>query len=140
MRLVLDTSVVVSAVRSEAGVSRALLRGALMRRFDLIVSVPLILEYESVLTRPVHLETSSLSIFDVHLLLERLSEIADRVDLGHYRRPTVRDPDDEHVLNLAWRSRADLLVTRNLRDFEKGASALGVNCCLPAEAARLLEL
>jgi hypothetical protein len=62
------------------------------------------------------------------------------VELGHFRRPTLKDADDEHVINLAWRARADALVTRNLRDFQPAGKYLGVYCCLPAEALRLLEV
>ena len=54
-RYVLDTDVVVAALRSDQGASRQLLLAALNKRFDLMLSVPLILEYEAVLTRPEHL-------------------------------------------------------------------------------------
>ena len=53
MRAVLDTATVVAAVRSDAGASRQLVRAALERRrgFTPLVSVPLLIEYEAVLTR-----------------------------------------------------------------------------------------
>jgi predicted nucleic acid-binding protein len=51
----MDTDVLVAAVRSDAGASRHVLEAARARRFDLLLSVPLTLEYESVLTRPEHL-------------------------------------------------------------------------------------
>jgi predicted nucleic acid-binding protein len=53
---VLDTDVIVAALRSDRGASRQLLLAALKRRFGLLLSVPLILEYEAVLTRPQHLD------------------------------------------------------------------------------------
>ena len=49
---VLDTDVLVAAFRSDTGASRQVLEAARARRFDLLLSVPLMLEYESVLTRP----------------------------------------------------------------------------------------
>jgi predicted nucleic acid-binding protein len=52
---VLDTDVLVAALRSDAGASRQVLEAARARRFELLLSVPLMLEYESVLNRPVHL-------------------------------------------------------------------------------------
>jgi len=52
---VLDTDVMVAALRSDRGASRQLLLAALDRQFELLLSVPLILEYEAVLTRPEHL-------------------------------------------------------------------------------------
>jgi predicted nucleic acid-binding protein len=49
---VLDTAVIVAAMRSDAGASRKLVLAALDRRFELLLSVPLALEYEAVLKRP----------------------------------------------------------------------------------------
>jgi hypothetical protein len=48
VRLVLDTDTIVAAFRSDAGASRRLLEWALDRRRGLavIVSVPLLIEYE----------------------------------------------------------------------------------------------
>jgi predicted nucleic acid-binding protein len=46
--LVIDTNVLVAALRSSLGASRQLLLAALDRRFEIVVSVPLLLEYESV--------------------------------------------------------------------------------------------
>ena len=61
LRLVLDTDVLVAALRSDQGASRRLLIGALDRAFEVLASVPLIIEYEAVLTRPEHLEASGLT-------------------------------------------------------------------------------
>ena len=54
-RTVLDTDVLVAAVRSDRGASRVLLTAALGRRYRVLASVPLMLQYESGLTRPEHL-------------------------------------------------------------------------------------
>ena len=53
--MVFDTSTLVSALRSDAGASRRLFSAALAREFSLLVSVPLMIEYEAVATRPEHL-------------------------------------------------------------------------------------
>lgn len=52
MRFVLDTNVLVAALRSVRGASRRLLSGALSGEVQAVVSGPLMIEYESVLTRP----------------------------------------------------------------------------------------
>jgi predicted nucleic acid-binding protein len=52
VKLVLDTSAIVAATRSDAGAARQLLLGALQARFELQLSVALGLEYEAVLKRP----------------------------------------------------------------------------------------
>ena len=51
----------VAALRSDRGASRQLLLAALDRRFELLLSVPLILEYEAVLNRLEHLAACGLS-------------------------------------------------------------------------------
>lgn len=60
----------VAAVRSSRGASRVLLTAALERRYPLLASVPLMLQYESVLTRPEHLAAADLSARDVDVLLD----------------------------------------------------------------------
>ena len=55
-RVVLDTDVVVAAMRSRTGASAEVLRLAGAGRLRLLVSVPLILEYEAVTTRPEQLK------------------------------------------------------------------------------------
>jgi predicted nucleic acid-binding protein len=61
MRLVLDTATMVAAIRSDSGASRRLLRAALEGRgLRLLVSVPLLIEYEAVMTRPEHLRGGAL--------------------------------------------------------------------------------
>jgi putative PIN family toxin of toxin-antitoxin system len=140
VRLVLDTSVIVSAFRSHRGAARLLLRWALEQRFELVLSEPLFLEYESVLKRPEHMAKAQVSAKDIDRFLEQLSEVGVKVHLGAFRRPTLRDVGDEHVIHLAWRARVDALVTSNLRDFYPAAGTLGVHCCSPGDALRLLEI
>ena len=80
MRLVLDTAVMVAAIRSDAGASRWLLRAALERQrgLTLLVSVPLLIEYEAVMTRAEHLNASGLSTVDVRALLDAVAFCVDR--------------------------------------------------------------
>lgn len=56
MRLLLDMATMVAAIRNDAGASRQLLVAALESRLTLIPSVPLMIEYEAVMTGPGHLE------------------------------------------------------------------------------------
>jgi hypothetical protein len=50
MRLVLDIDVMAAAIRSDTGASRRLLVGALRRQYTLVLSVPLAIEHEAVMT------------------------------------------------------------------------------------------
>jgi putative PIN family toxin of toxin-antitoxin system len=135
---VLDTSVLVAATRSDRGASRLLLVGALEREYDLLVSVPLMIEYESVTTRPDQLEASRLSTGDVQAILDAIAVIAEPVRLAYLWRPTLPDADDDMVLETAVNGRADLLVTLNRRDFQ-AASSFRVQVISPAEAVSHLR-
>jgi predicted nucleic acid-binding protein len=54
MKCVLDTNILVAAI-SPQGASSALMKLTLTNKLSPLVSVPLFLEYESVLLRPEHL-------------------------------------------------------------------------------------
>ena len=133
-RVVLDTDVLIAALRSDRGASRVLLTGALQGDFTLLVSVPLMLEYEAVTTRPEHLAASGLSERDVHVLLDALATVATPVRLAFLWRPVLPDAADDMVLETAAIGRADLLVTLNRRDFEPANRAFAFEIVSPAEA------
>ena len=141
MRLVLDTAVMVAAIRSDAGVSRWLLRAALERRrgLTLLVSVPLLIEYEAVMTRAEHLNASTLLVGDVEALLDAVVAVAEPVQLAYLWRPAVPDVDDDMVLEAAVNGRADGIVTFNLSDFVRPAKQFGVKVMRPGEAVKRLE-
>jgi putative PIN family toxin of toxin-antitoxin system len=134
MRLVLDTDVMVAAIRSRQGASQQVLRAALAGRCTLLVSVPLTIEYEAVMTRPQHLSASHLSTRDVEDLLDTVASIADPVRLAFLWRPQLRDPEDDMVLETAVNGRADLLATFDKRDFGNRAAKFGIRVVSPADA------
>lgn len=128
----------VAAVRSDAGSSRLLLRAGLERRYDLLVSVPLMIEYEWVLTREDHLIASGLTADEVNVLLDGVALIARPVQLVFLWRPLLRDPNDDMVAETAVNGEADVLVTFNQRDFAGLEQRLGFKVTTPHEVLRLL--
>ena len=124
----------VAAIRSDRGASRELLVGVLERRFILLMSVPLMIEYESVMTRPEHLEASRLSQEDVQVLLDAVATTAEAVTLDYLWRPSLADADDDMVLETAVNGAAEVVVTFNRRDFGTVAETLGITVMLPSEA------
>jgi putative PIN family toxin of toxin-antitoxin system len=133
-RVVFDTTVIIAALRSERGASRVLLTEALGQSFALLASVPLMLEYEAVATRPEHLEAAGLAEADVREVLDALATAIEPVRLSYLWRPMLPDADDDMVLETAVNGRADCLVTVNRRDFVPGAAWFGVRVVSPAEA------
>ena len=131
---VLDTDVMVAALRSDRGASRQLLLAALNRKFDLLVSVPLIIEYEAVLTRPEHLVASGLSSAEVGRVLDDVAAVARPIRLAFRWRPQLPDPDDDMVLETAVNGGAHAIVTFNQRDFLPAAKKFECNVILPVTA------
>jgi putative PIN family toxin of toxin-antitoxin system len=123
LRLVLDTNVLVAALRSDRGASRKLLLAALDREIQVIVSVPLMIEYEAVLTRPHNLAAIGLSIEEMTVVLDAVAAVAEPVLLHFHWRPQMKDPADEMVLETAVNGRADRLVTFDLRHLRPAASS-----------------
>jgi putative PIN family toxin of toxin-antitoxin system len=134
VRLVLDTSVLVAAIRSSSGASNQLVQAALERRFTLLLSVPLVVEYEAVMTREEHLLSSGLSSSEVSVLLDALVAVSVPVRLNFLWRPTLRDPDDDMVLEAAANGRADAVVTFNVKDFSVARERFGLEVLSPGRA------
>jgi putative PIN family toxin of toxin-antitoxin system len=134
LRLVLDTDVLVAALPSEGGACRRLLLGAFDGAFELLASVPLIVEYEAVLTRPEHLEVCGLTAGEVNDLLDAVVKVSRPVDLRFLWRPRLKDPADEMVLETAVNGAADWLVTFNMRHLGAAVREFGVRALLPRDA------
>jgi putative PIN family toxin of toxin-antitoxin system len=135
MRVVLDTDVVLAGLRSRRGASRAWLRAVLRQEVEIVLSVPLVLQYQDVLLRPRNLAAMRLDGDQVGRLLDGLCRVGRLVEISFLWRPMLRDPDDEMVLEAAVHGRADRLLTFNLRDFV-GSQRVGVRVELPGPAWR----
>jgi putative PIN family toxin of toxin-antitoxin system len=117
LRIVLDTNVLIAANRSRLGASFALLQYLRAQKFVLLVSVPLFLEYESVLKRSEQLAIGNRNEAMVDGFLNALTLRVEPVHLFYLWRPQLTDPADEMVLETALNGRADALVTYNVKDF-----------------------
>jgi predicted nucleic acid-binding protein len=131
----------VAALRSDAGASRRLLSSALERRRGLaiLVSVPLMIEYEAVLTRAEHLTAAGLSLQDAEIILDAIAAIAEPVMLAYLWRPALPDMDDDMVLEVAVNGHADTIVTFNLRDFAPVVRKFGIRAMSPGDALKEWE-
>lgn len=125
--IVLDTNVLLAALRSSRGASYRLLTLLVGRRYQLHVSTPLVAEYESVLKRG-HLVLSEQHIDDV---VDFVCAQAVHHKIYYLWRPALKDPDDDFLLELAVKSGADI-VTWNIGDFKRAAK-FGVNVLTPSD-------
>ncbi len=128
--IVIDTNVVYSSMRSTRGASSKLLSLVGTGKFEIHLSVPLVLEYEDVLSR----QNMSLSVNQevISDLIDSLCTFGYHHEIHFLWRPYLRDPKDEFVLELAITSQADYIVTYNLRDFV-GAEKFGIEVITPKE-------
>jgi putative PIN family toxin of toxin-antitoxin system len=138
-RIVLDTDVLVAALRSPQGASAEILRRVHALQFDMLASVALFAEYEAVLTRPEQLRATRQSAATMRRLLDELAERVVPVSGWFLWRPQVRDPADEMVLEAAVNGRADALVSFNRRDFGDAPARFGVMLATPGQFLRSLE-
>lgn len=136
MRFVLDTSVIVAALRSTSGASAAVLRSVRQGQGLLLLSTPLLLEYEAVCKEAVHLKASGLSTEEVDMVLNVLVARAERVETSYRWRPQLRDAADELVLEVVVNGRADALATFNTRDFTAAALRFGFELIGPKALLR----
>jgi putative PIN family toxin of toxin-antitoxin system len=139
VKWVLDTDVVVAAMRSPRGASAAILRAAREGRVTLLASLPLALEYEAVLSRAEHRLAAGLSAREVEIFFTAVVAMADPVATHFLWRPQLRDPADEMVLEAAVNGGADALVTFNARDFGTVPAQFGVEVLLPRDAIRRIK-
>src|SRR5947209_18771847 len=127
-RVVIDTNVLVAALRSRRGASFELISRLGTGTFEVAVSVPLVLEYESALLR--HVAASPFAESDVRTLIDYICNIAVQQEVFFLWRPFLLDPSDDLVLELAVAARCEAIVTHNIRDF-RGAERFRVGVLRP---------
>lgn len=135
LRIVIDTNVLVAALRSSKGASYKLLEFVGTNKFDIGISVPLILEYEDVLKRYIHHLTEE----DVDKVINYICKVGSRRKIYFLWRPFLKDPKDDMILELAIESQSRYIVTFNIKDF-KGADKFGINVLKPVDFLKEVNL
>jgi predicted nucleic acid-binding protein len=116
------------SVSSRQGASFRLLDTIGDPRWQANISVTLALEYEEVGKRVAgELGIPTSAIDDI---VDMLCARSQRHGIPFRLRPTVRDLDDDFVLELAVASRSDFLVTHNRTDFQ-AAERFGIEVLSP---------
>jgi putative PIN family toxin of toxin-antitoxin system len=139
MRLVIDTDVIVAAMRSPGGASAALLVLLLERQDTMLLSVALAFEYEMTCTRAEHLLAAQASEAEVRRMIDAIIDVIEPVEVHYQWRPLLSDAGDEMVLEAAANGRADAIVTFNRRDYGIAPGHFGIEVLTPAEALRRIR-
>jgi predicted nucleic acid-binding protein len=122
--IVIDTYVIVAALRSTKGASYRLLNLLEQRpEIELHLSVPLVLEYEEAGKN--HAAELGLDPADIDDVLDYFCSVAVLHDIFYLWRPHLRDPKDDMVLELAVSAGGLGIISYNKRDFE-GSEEFGV--------------
>jgi putative PIN family toxin of toxin-antitoxin system len=130
--IVIDTNILVAALWSKTGASNRILAMALRREIECAVSVALALEYEDVLKRTKMREASWATMHELDDLLDALLSVATlAAPITTNIRPKLKDADDDMVLECALQSRAQAIVTMNVRDFAIVKKQFGIDVMQP---------
>lgn len=125
--IVIDTNVIVSALRSNTGASFLLLSLIDSGKFTINISVPLILEYESNAQKKTKLDTVV-----IDNIIDYICKIGSERKTFYLWRPFLRDPKDDFILELAVESQSKYIITYNKKDF-KGCQQFGITVLDPKE-------
>ncbi|MEI6564950.1 MAG: putative toxin-antitoxin system toxin component, PIN family [bacterium] len=133
-KVVLDTNVLVSGLRSKQGASYKLLTLLGKGRFTTTVSVPLVVEYEKALVDP--RTKVPFSHADIGIFIDYICAISDKRKIYYLWRPRLPDPGDDMILELAVAGSCHYIVTYNVRDF-RGVEQFGVKILTPKQFLKL---
>ena len=128
LKAVIDTNVIFTGLLSKKGVSYKLLQSIPDEKFKIVLSVPLLLEYESVLYK--NREKLNLSKSDIDDFLDYICLISEHTMIYFLWRPVLKDPYDDHILELAVSASAKYIITFNINDF-KESKKFGIHAITP---------
>lgn len=129
-RVVIDTNVLVSALRSRRGRSYRLLSIVDSGKFQPCLSVSLVLEYEAAAKRLCR--KGGLTTDAVDTIIDYLCRVSTHCRIHYLWRPMLRDPNDDMVLEVAVAAQAHFIVTCNRDDFA-AAAGFGIRIVSPTE-------
>ena len=116
-RIVIDTSVLISALIGSTGASRELIRLCLQGEYQPLMGNNLFLEYESVVLREEIITQCTLTKQEIFALLDAFMSVCQWIDIYYLWRPNLRDEADNHLIELAIAGNAQTIATKNIKDF-----------------------
>jgi len=120
MKYLLDTNILVAALRSRRGASHELMRRVLQGKLPIVMHHKLLVEYRDVLSRPDILDGFIFSVDEIEEILARMVVEAHEVKINYLWRPNLKDEGDNFVMEIAVAASPCTIVTHNIRDFRAG--------------------
>jgi len=128
-RAVFDTNILYAGLYSSTGASYQLLRRIDNGELVPILSTALLFEYEDVLKR--HQKILGLSVRAIDDILNAICRVGEQQPIHFIWRPQLKDPKDDHILELAVAAGNADIVTHNTGDF-KGSDRFGIRVFKPS--------
>ena len=117
IKIVVDTSVLISALISCTGSSRELIRRCLKGEYLPLMGNALFSEYESVIGREEILAKCPLTSAEISALLASKLSVSEWISIYYLWRPNLKDEAENHLIELAIAGNAQILATQNIKDF-----------------------
>ncbi|MFN8996578.1 MAG: putative toxin-antitoxin system toxin component, PIN family [Pseudomonadota bacterium] len=131
VRVVIDTNVFVGACLGQ-GAAAEVLRRCLTGAVQPLMGSALLAEYEDVLARSDLMQSSRLTAAERDELLDIFMARCEWTRVYFGWRPNLPDEADNHLVELAVAGGAQVIVTRNLRDFARAELNFpGLRCLAP---------
>ncbi len=133
MNVVIDTSVWISALISQDGVSRQIVRYALQEKLKPQISTTLFLEYEAVMKREKIQKLCSLSVEEQEELYLAFLSTCSWNEIFYLWRPNLNDQDDNFLIELAVASNSKIIITENVKDLAFGELHFDIEVLTPKQ-------
>ena len=136
IRIILDTNVLYAGLYSSEGASYQILRAIERGQIQIILSTTLLFEYEDILNR----KKSELGLSEkqIEAVLDNLCRLSDHQKIYYLWRPFLKDPNDDHILELAVASQTEIIVTHNIKDFN-GINNFGIRAITPKQLLKEIK-
>lgn len=119
VKIVIDTSVFISALISSQGASRELLRQCLHLKYQPLMGMQCCCEYKQVINRDEILRSCPLSAEEIQTLLAAFMSVCEWTRIYYLWRPNLKDEADNHLIELAIAGNAKIIATNNIKDFKQ---------------------
>ena len=129
--IVIDTNVLVAALRSNRGASFKLLCIVGQNKFNMNISVPLLIEYEDATKRLI----GKIALKEKYIdhILNYICSVSTHRKIFFLWRPFLKDSKDDLVLELAVSSKCYSIITYNKKDFSRVQKHFGIQILTPKE-------
>ena len=114
--IVVDTSVLVSALIGKTGASRQVIRECLQGKYVPLISNALFNEYEDVISRDNIRRVCPLCDKEIREIVNAFYSVCNWVSIYYLWRPNLKDEGDNFLIETAIAGNSNMIVTHNIKD------------------------